>query len=166
MARAARKTESGAPLFPPEKVFEALEEVYSKGIQVFCHANGDAAIDMIIEGAELAGVKASQDRRTVIIHSQVMRPDQIEKYVELGFSPSFFTMHTFFWGSEHEANLGKQRASFISPMQTAIDAGLICSSHTDFSGLPYGPHSVMWSSNTTTTGRRSGYRPGRPSSTR
>lgn len=30
-------------LFPPEKVFEALEEVYSKGIQVFCHANGDAA---------------------------------------------------------------------------------------------------------------------------
>ena len=136
----------GAPLFPPEKVFEALEEVYSKGIQVFCHANGDAAIDMIIEGAELAGVKASQDRRTVIIHSQVMRPDQIENYVELGFSPSFFTMHTFFWGSEHEANLGKQRASFISPMQTAIDAGLICSNHTDFSVCPMDPMRVMWSS--------------------
>lgn len=101
---------------------------------------------MIIEGAELAGVKASQDRRTVIIHSQVMRPDQIENYVELGFSPSFFTMHTFFWGSEHEANLGKQRASFISPMQTAIDAGLICSNHTDFSVCPMDPMRVMWSS--------------------
>ena len=82
----------------------------------------------------------------MIIHSQVMRPDQIENYVELGFSPSFFTMHTFFWGSEHEANLGKQRASFISPMQTAIDAGLICSNHTDFSVCPMDPMRVMWSS--------------------
>ena len=136
----------GAPLFPPEQVFAALEEVWSKGIQVFCHANGDAAIDMIIEGAELAGIKASQDRRTVIIHSQVMRPDQIEKYVELGFSPSFFTMHTFFWGSEHQANLGEARAAFISPMKTAGDAGLICSNHTDFSVCPMDPMRVVWSS--------------------
>ncbi len=136
----------GAPLFPPEQIFKALKEVYDKGIQVFCHANGDAAIDMIIEGAELAGVKAADDRRTVIIHSQVMRPDQIEKYVALGFSPSFFTMHTFFWGGEHVANLGEKRASFISPMKTALDAGMVCSNHTDFSVCPMDPMRVIWSS--------------------
>ena len=48
----------GQPLFPPEVVNKALAEVYGKGIQVFCHANGDAAIDMIIDGARAAGVKA------------------------------------------------------------------------------------------------------------
>jgi predicted amidohydrolase YtcJ len=136
----------GAPLFPPEQIFKALKEVYDKGIQVFCHANGDAAIDMIIEGAELADVKASEDRRTVIVHSQIMRPDQIEKYVTLGFSPSFFTMHTFFWGGEHVANLGEERASFISPMKTALDAGMVCSNHTDFSVCPMDPMRVVWSS--------------------
>ena len=136
----------GGPLLPPEQIFAALDEVYGKGIQVFCHANGDAAIDMIIEGAQLAGVKAADDRRTVIIHSQVMRPDQIQPYVDLGFSPSFFTMHTFFWGGEHVANLGEKRASFISPMKSAIDAGMVCSNHTDFSVCPMDPMRVLWSS--------------------
>jgi hypothetical protein len=136
----------GAPLFPPEQVNKALAKIYDAGIQVFCHANGDAAIDMIIDGARLAGVKASDDRRTVIIHSQVMRPDQLDAYAELGFSPSFFTAHTFFWGTEHTANLGEKRASFISPMKSAIDKGLVCSNHTDFSVTPMDPMRVMWSS--------------------
>lgn len=136
----------GQPLFPPELVFKALAEVYEKGIQVFCHANGDAAIDMMIEGAQLAGIKASDDRRTVIIHSQCMRPDQLDAYAELGFSPSFFTSHTFFWGSVHTENLGEQRASFISPIKSALDKGLHCSNHSDFSVTPMDPMLMMWSS--------------------
>lgn len=135
----------GQPLFPPEVVNKALKAVFDKGIQVFAHANGDAAIDMIIDAARLASVRADQDRRTVIIHSQCMRPDQLPKYAELGFSPSFFTMHTFFWGDEHMTNLGLERASFISPMKSAIGKGLICSNHTDFSVCPMDPMRVMWS---------------------
>jgi predicted amidohydrolase YtcJ len=136
----------GQPLFAPEQVNKALAEVYGKGIQIFCHANGDAAIDMIIEGMRAAGAKAADDRRTVIIHSQCMRPDQLDDYPALGFSPSFFTMHTFFWGAEHTANLGAKRASFLSPMKSATDAGMICSNHTDFSVCPMDPMRVMWSS--------------------
>ena len=135
----------GQPLFPPEVVNKALKEVFDKGIQVFSHCNGDAAIDMMIDGSRAAGVKADQDRRTVIIHSQCMRPDQLPKYAELGFSPSFFTMHTFFWGEEHMANLGEERASFISPMKSAIAKGLTCSNHTDFSVCPMDPMRVLWS---------------------
>lgn len=135
----------GQPLFPPEQVNHALKEVYDKGIQLFVHANGDAAIDMMIDAARAAGVTADQDRRTVIIHSQCMRPDQLPDYATLGFSPSFFTMHTFFWGEEHVANLGEERASFLSPMQSAIAHGLVCSNHTDFTVCPMDPMRVMWS---------------------
>jgi predicted amidohydrolase YtcJ len=133
----------GQPLFPPETAFKALKEVYDKGVQVWCHCNGDAAIDMMIDGSRAAGVKAAQDRRTVIIHSQCMRPDQLDAYAELGFSPSFFTSHTFFWGEEHVANLGPERAAFISPMKSAIAKGLTCSNHTDFSVTPMDPMRVM-----------------------
>ncbi|MFO7663967.1 MAG: amidohydrolase family protein [Chloroflexota bacterium] len=136
----------GQPLFPPEQVNKALATIYGEGIQVFCHANGDAAIDMIIDGARLAGVKAEDDRRTVIIHSQVMRPDQIDDYVELGFSPSFFTSHCFFWGDTHLDNLGEKRASFISPMTSALRVGLIFSNHTDFSVTPIDQFLPLWSS--------------------
>jgi predicted amidohydrolase YtcJ len=135
----------GQPLFAPELVNKAMKEAYDKGIQIFSHCNGDAAIDMMIDGARAAGVKADQDRRTVIIHSQCMRPDQLPQYAELGFSPSFFTVHTFFWGEEHMANLGPERASFISPMKSAIATGLVCSNHSDFSVTPMDPMRMMWS---------------------
>jgi predicted amidohydrolase YtcJ len=69
----------------------------------------------------------------------------VAAYAELGLSPSFFTMHTFFWGEEHLANLGPERAAFISPMQSAIANGLTCSNHTDFSVCPMDPMRVMWS---------------------
>ena len=129
----------GAPVFPPELIHKAVGEAYKKNIPVFCHCNGDAAIDMMIDAAKLAGVKADQDRRTVIVHSQFMRPGQLDFDVELGFSPSFFTVHTFFWGDVHLENLGEQRAFFMSPMKSALAKNLTCSNHNDFSVTPAEP---------------------------
>lgn len=135
----------GAPLFPPELINRAAKELYDKGIPVFAHCNGDAAIDMMIDAGRLAGVKAADDRRTVIIHSQFQRPDQLDSYVELGFSPTYFTAHTFFWGKAHVENTGKERAYFISPMASAIRKGLHCSNHNDFSVTPIEPMRMVWS---------------------
>ena len=53
----------GQPLFPAEVVNKAAKELYDKGIQVFSHCNGDAAIDMMIDAARAAGVKAGDDCR-------------------------------------------------------------------------------------------------------
>jgi predicted amidohydrolase YtcJ len=141
---AGEKDWRGAPLFPPEQVNKAVAELYKSGIQVFTHCNGDAAIDMMIDAARKAGVKADQDSRTVIIHSQFMRPDQLDAYKELGFSPSFFTMHAFFWGDIHVENLGEERAFFLSPMASATAKGLRCSNHCDFSVTPMDPMRMVW----------------------
>jgi predicted amidohydrolase YtcJ len=129
----------GQPLFPPELITRIVKEIAGKTIPIFCHCNGDAAIDMMIDAARAAGITAAQDRRTVIIHSQFMRPDQLDAYVELGFSPSFFTVHAFFWGDVHVDNLGRERAYFLSPMASAIAKGLHCSNHNDFSVTPVEP---------------------------
>jgi predicted amidohydrolase YtcJ len=135
----------GQPLFPPEAVNKVVKEIYDKGIQIFAHCNGDAAIDMMIDAARAAGVNADQDRRTVIIHSQFQRPDQLDDYVELGFSPSYFTAHTFFWGKTHVENTGRERAFFISPMASAMAKGIHCSNHSDFSVTPMDPMRMAWS---------------------
>jgi predicted amidohydrolase YtcJ len=123
----------GQPLFPPELINQIVKEIAAKNISIFSHCNGDAAIDMMIDAARAAGITAAQDRRTVIIHSQFMRPDQLDAYAELGFAPSFFTVHAFFWGDVHVENLGRERAHFLSPMASAIAKGLYCSNHNDFS---------------------------------
>lgn len=135
----------GQPLFPPELVNKVVKEFYDKDVPLFAHCNGDAAIDMMIDAASAAGVKADQDRRTIIIHSQFQRPDQLDRYVELGFSPSYFTSHTFFWGKTHVENAGKERAYFISPMASAMAKGIHCSNHSDFSVTPMDPMRMAWS---------------------
>jgi predicted amidohydrolase YtcJ len=138
----------GFPLFPPEIVNPVVAEFVDKGIQIFTHANGDAAIDMMIDAIRAAGVTAADGRRDVVIHSQFMRPDQLDAYVELGLSPSFFTAHTFFWGDIHVENTGPERAAFTSPMASALARGLRCSNHSDFSVTPIDPMRMMHSSTT------------------
>ena len=126
--------------------------------QIFYHGNGDAAIDSLCKAFDGLGVKAAQDRRDVVIHSQFVRPDQLDRYVELGLTPSFFTSHVFFWGDAHLLNTGEERASFISPLAAAKAKGLRFSNHTDYSITPLNPFMTMWSAMTRQT--RSGRVPG------
>lgn len=139
---------SGIPLFPPELVNKAVAEFVAKGVPIFSHANGDAAIDMLIDAVRASGLTNATDHRTTVIHSQCMRPDQVAAYAELGLTPSFFTLHTFFWGDVHLENLGQERAFFISPMASAQKAGLRFSNHTDFSVTPMEPMRMMHSAMT------------------
>lgn len=122
-----------------------------KGLQIFTHANGDAAIDEVIEATKFSGIDASNDRRFVVIHSQFQRPDQLDEYVKLGLTPSYFTNHTFFWGDVHIKNIGKSKASFISPIKAAVDKGLIYSNHSDFNVTPLDPFFILWTATTRKT---------------
>jgi predicted amidohydrolase YtcJ len=79
-----------------------------------------------------------------VIHSQFQRPDQLDQYVRLGLSPSYFTNHTFFWGDVHVRNIGAEKAAFISPIRSARAKGIVFSNHTDFNVTPLNPFFVMW----------------------
>lgn len=135
----------GEPSMPQELFFKLIKEVVDRGIITYTHANGDAAIDLVIKALKDAGVKASQDRRDVMVHSQFMRPEQLDSYVELGVVPSFFTGHAFYWGDTHVQNLGEERAFFLSPMKSAKEKGLRFSNHTDSMVTPLNPMMPLWS---------------------
>jgi predicted amidohydrolase YtcJ len=119
--------------------------VAKRDIRVYTHCNGDAAIDILLDACEAAGIKAGDDRRDVVIHSQFMRPEQLDAYAKYGLTPSFFTAHAFFWGDVHVENLGRERAFFLSPMKSALAKGLHPSNHTDYSVTPMEPMRMVWS---------------------
>jgi len=133
----------GQPLIAPEVLNDAVARLASQGLQIFAHCNGDAAIAMMMEACHKAGLRAEQDHRTIIVHSQFMVPGQLERYVELGLHPSFFTVHAFFYGDVHVVNLGLERASRMSPMASALALGLHCSNHNDFSVTPIEPMRML-----------------------
>jgi predicted amidohydrolase YtcJ len=75
------------------------------------------------------------DRRTVLVHSQFVRRDQLDKYLAYAFIPSFCTDRIFL-AAAHIANHGLEQASYISPMRDAIDLGLKPTNHTYFNVVP------------------------------
>jgi len=136
----------GEPTFPQDVLDGMFKTCYGKGLQVIAHANGDAAIDAVLHAhASAAADSLDKDRRTVIIHSQFVRRDQLQKYVDYRMIPSFYTEHTFFFGQAHVKNRGLEQASFISPMHSAIAMGLQPTNHTDFSVAPIDQMMVVWS---------------------
>jgi hypothetical protein len=104
-----------------------------KGIPIHVHCNGDAAIDLFLEAVN--AVRKDRPRpelRNVIIHSQVMRKDQLNAAVSHGLTPSFFPIHVVFWGDRHrDLFLGPERAAFIDPARSALDRGLKITLHHD-----------------------------------
>jgi predicted amidohydrolase YtcJ len=136
----------GEPSFSQDIANALLKRIYDLGLQSNFHANGDAAIDMLLKAHEFAaGDDPSKERRTTIIHSQFVRKDQLEKYVKYKMIPSFYTEHTYYFADTHIKNRGMDQASFISPMRSAIAMGLRPTNHTDFNVVPIDQMFVLWS---------------------
>ncbi len=136
----------GNTSIPRDELAKLAKTMVDNNVQIMFHANGDGAIEDAIYAIENAGIKADQDKRPVIIHSQFQKPEHLKKYVEIGITPTYFTNHTFYWGDVHIRNVGEKKASFISPIKAANDLGLITSNHTDFNVTLLDPFFVMWTS--------------------
>jgi predicted amidohydrolase YtcJ len=134
---AGQKNWRGELSFPQPVLNEWVKKVYDGGATLFVHCNGDAAIDALLEAHRFAsGDDPAKPRGTVGVHSQFIRRDQLEKYRAWKITPSFFTIHCFYFGDTHVANRGRSQADFISPMKSARALGLRPANHTDFNVAP------------------------------
>ena len=109
-----------------------------RGVPFLAHANGDAAMDLMIDGVAeaVADMDEAPDHRSVIIHAQLMRADQLDRAAELNIVPSFFAAHTFFWGDWHVRSFGEERGTNVSPARWAIDRGVNFTIHNDAMVVP------------------------------
>jgi predicted amidohydrolase YtcJ len=90
------------------------------------------------------------------VHGQTTRLEQLPKLKELAIFPSFFPMHTYYWGDWHrDSVLGPERAARISPCNSARKLGMIFTSHHD--APVANPDAIRVLSATVTRVTRSGY---------
>jgi hypothetical protein len=131
--------------FSQDTVNGWFKQVYDLGLPLDIHANGDAAIDVALAAHEFAAADdLRRDRLTVMVHSQFVRRDQLQRYVDYRIIPSFFTPHAFYFGDAHVQLRGPEQAHFLSPMRAAIDLGLQPTNHTDFVVTPLDQMFVVW----------------------
>jgi predicted amidohydrolase YtcJ len=130
----ADKNYRGYPAIPdPTESEKLVATAFKNNWQIITHCNGDAAADAYIKAVRLAANQyGNKDRRSVMIHAQTVREDQLDSMKVLEIIPSFFSMHTFYWGDWHDQEtLGRERAFRISPTQSTLRRGMIFAEHHD-----------------------------------
>lgn len=138
----------GEPLVKQEEFDRLAGLAHQRGWQLFVHANGDAAIDMAIKGFDRLGIKAADNRRPVVIHSQFQRRDHLPAYARIGVGPAYFSNHTLYFADIHRTNFPHEVVDFISPFRAAMKSGLHPSNHSDAPVTRLDPFVQLWSSMT------------------
>lgn len=141
---------AGAPLFSNNEVDRIVEDCFARGVHVLAHANGDAAIEQMIEAVARAERRHERegriDRRPVIVHAQLASEEQLDRMQALGIIPSFCASHGFYWGDVHVASvLGRERAFRINPARSAGRRGIRFTLHNDAPVVPPNILSLIWS---------------------
>ena len=122
----------------PDAYKAGAAQLIGRGVPIIVHANGDAAIDLMLDGvdAAVADMNPMPDHRAVIIHAQLMRADQLDRAAALRMVPSFFSAHAFFWGDWHRRSFGEARGNNISPARWAMERGVRFTVHNDAPVVP------------------------------
>ena len=136
----------GYPIMPAASVDALFDKFISADIPFLAHANGDAAADLFIQAlAKSLKDKEAKDHRSVMIHAQTVRDDQLDDMAAMNVIPSYFSAHTFYWGDWHrDSVLGLRRGSRISPTASSLAKGITFTVHNDAPIVPPDVMRLVW----------------------
>jgi predicted amidohydrolase YtcJ len=126
--------ETGIAYIERDDLFEAVEKRLRDGWAVCVHANGDAAIDRVLDAFEAAAAKglSASAQRCRIEHCSILHDEQIERIAALGLSPSFLIGHVYYWGQALIQDVfGLKKASLLDRTGTCEAKGIRWTIHSD-----------------------------------
>lgn len=126
--------ERGIAYIDTDELNEAVLKRLRGGWAVCVHANGDAAIDRVLDAFELAA-QAGLDpaaQRCRIEHCSILHDEQIERMAKLGLSPSFLIGHVYYWGQAMIDDVfGLEKTSLLDRTGTCEAKGIRWTIHSD-----------------------------------
>ena len=134
-------TSRGALNYEPKEIEDLIRTLHADGWPIGIHANGDAAIDVVLDAFEKGtGGEGGHVLRHRIEHCSILHDDQIARMKTLGLSPSFLIGHVHYWGRAfRDRLLGPDRANRLDPCRSALSGGLRISLHSDYNVTPIDP---------------------------
>jgi predicted amidohydrolase YtcJ len=117
----------GKPRFEPAWLAEIVKRLDAAGLQVHIHAIGDAAIRQALDAFEAArAANGPSDLRHHIAHLQIIHPDDIPRFGELGVVANFQPLWAY--ADEYVTELtwpfiGEEEARWMYPIRSVWDAG-------------------------------------------
>lgn len=135
-----RPGDRGFFLMGREELNELIYRIHTDGFQVSVHANGDKAIDMVLDAFKMALEKAPmENHRHRIEHCSLLSPERIERIKRLGLVPIIFSAYPYYHGDKILPAFGSERVKWLMACRSLIDAGVRIAGHSDYPASPYNP---------------------------
>ncbi|PWI19831.1 amidohydrolase [Streptomyces sp. Act143] len=123
-----------------------VAECTEAGLQAGFHAIGDAAVAAVVEGirtaAEKVGLARVRAARHRVEHAEMLTPETIAAFAELGLTASVQPAFDALWGGEegmYAQRLGAERARTLNPFAALLRAGVPLAFGSDSPVTPLDP---------------------------
>ncbi|MFI1964987.1 amidohydrolase [Streptomyces pathocidini] len=137
---------TGSAHLDPEAVAAHVAACTEAGIQAGFHAIGDAALSTVVEGVRAAAERLGPARiragRHRVEHAEMLTPETIAAFAELGLTASVQPAFDAAWGGEdgmYARRLGAERARTLNPYAALLRAGVPLAFGSDSPVTPLDP---------------------------
>lgn len=131
----------GLPYVDANALTEMVIDRAKRGWALAIHANGDKAIDNVLDAYEAAyeqGLLTNTPCR--IEHCSILHDEQIERIAKMGLSPSFLIGHVYYWGQAmRDKVFGHTKASLLDRTASCEAKGIRWTLHSDEPVSEMGP---------------------------
>jgi len=132
--------DTGILLMEREKIAKLIERIHRLGFQVSVHANGDKAIDMILDIFEnVLRTFPRLNHRHRIEHCSLLSQERITRIKALNLIPIIFAAYPYYHGDKILPAFGLERVEWMMACRSLIDAGVTIAGHSDYPASPYNP---------------------------
>jgi predicted amidohydrolase YtcJ len=118
---------NGEQLFTDEKLDGIFAAADAAGLQLHVHAIGDAAVRQALDAVErLALTNGAADRRPLAAHIELIHPDDVPRFAELGVYANFQPLWAYpdaYITDLTVPVIGEERAEWLYPIGGVLAAG-------------------------------------------
>ncbi|WP_369221716.1 amidohydrolase [Streptomyces sp. R39] len=137
---------TGAAYLDADAVAAHVVACTEAGLQAGFHAIGDAAVTAVVAGVRAAAEKVGPDRvraaRHRVEHAEMLTPEHIAAFADLGLIASVQPAFDALWGGEdgmYAQRLGTERARTLNPFAALLRAGVPLAFGSDSPVTPLDP---------------------------
>lgn len=134
-----RPDDFGILTMTQQEIHEAVEEAHRRRWQVGIHANGDVAIDMVLNAYERVQANWPRpDPRHRLEHCSLVNPDLLRRIKAVGAIPTPFYTYAHYHGNKW-VEYGPEKMQWMFAHRSFLDYGIPVASGSDYVPGPYEP---------------------------
>ena len=134
-----RPDDYGILTMEQQQVYDAVEDAVAHGFRVGIHANGDVAIDMVLNAYErVLRAHSGPNPRHRIEHCSLINEELLRRIKAAGVVPAPFYTYAHYHGNKW-VEYGEQKMQSMFAHRSFLDAGIPVAPASDYTPGPYEP---------------------------